>query len=308
MSCLLLVVILLNILCFSSSVLFPFYLIYLGWIFIFDRKTSSTGGRSNTWMRGSKIQRYFGEHFPAKIHKEVELPTDQNYILSTHPHGVWGFGAQTCLASDACGFSELFPGIDMRLVTLNLNLNLPFLREYLLWRGFVSANPESINYLLSQRDPKNPELGVGKAVGLLPGGAAEALHSEPGTHRLVLKKRKGMFRLALLNGASLVPTYVFGETDLYSQIRIPWLRNTQKWLQKRIHFAPVMYYWLLPRSHPIVCVIGKPIPVKKLKPEEITPEAIANLQNEYIKALCELFDRHKDTYAKDRKSDLEIIE
>ncbi|KAK9760943.1 diacylglycerol O-acyltransferase 1 [Basidiobolus ranarum] len=69
-----------------------------------------------------------------------------------------------------------------------------------------------------------------------------------------------------------------------------------------------MYYWLLPRSHPIVCVVGKPIPVKQLKPEEITTEAIANLQKEYIQALQELFDRHKDKYAKDRKSDLEIVE
>ena len=34
---------------------------------------------------------------------------------------------------------------------------------------------------------------------------------------LVLNKRKGFIKLALRNGTSLVPTFVFGETHLYKQ-------------------------------------------------------------------------------------------
>ncbi|KAK9760079.1 diacylglycerol O-acyltransferase 1 [Basidiobolus ranarum] len=104
------------------------------------------GGRSNTWLRESKIQKYFGEHFPATIHKEVDLATDQNYIFSTHPHGIWGFGAQTCLASEACNFSQLFPGIDMRLIQKTLSVELVKLLDFFL---AVQLKPYTPNLALT---------------------------------------------------------------------------------------------------------------------------------------------------------------
>ena len=49
--------------------------------------------------------------------------------------------------------------------------------------GIISCSPESIEYVLSQPDK-------GNAVGIVPGGAAEALESIPGKHRLILTHRK----------------------------------------------------------------------------------------------------------------------
>jgi hypothetical protein len=46
-------------------------------------------------------------------------------------------------------------------------------------------------------------------------GEAEQLRTEYGKEKIHLKSRKGFVRLAMEEGAHLVPIYVFGETSLY---------------------------------------------------------------------------------------------
>lgn len=47
------------------------------------------------------------------------------------------------------------------------------------------------------------------------GGAREAFLSAPNTYKIYLNARKGFVRLAIQNGAALVPAIAFGETDVY---------------------------------------------------------------------------------------------
>lgn len=49
---------------------------------------------------------------------------------------------------------------------------------------------------------------------LYPGGEREQMMTVRGKHRLYLKQRKGFVKIAIESGASLVPVYVFGETDV----------------------------------------------------------------------------------------------
>jgi hypothetical protein len=53
--------------------------------------------------------------------------------------------------------------------------------------------------------------GPRAALVIVVGGASEALYAKPGCHDLVLKRRKGFFRMALQNGVQLVP--VRGSND-----------------------------------------------------------------------------------------------
>lgn len=46
------------------------------------------------------------------------------------------------------------------------------------------------------------------------GGAAESLSAHPGTADLTLKRRKGFIKLAIRQGADLVPVFSFGENDV----------------------------------------------------------------------------------------------
>lgn len=46
------------------------------------------------------------------------------------------------------------------------------------------------------------------------GGAAESLSARPGTADLTLKRRLGFIKLAIREGADLVPVFSFGENDV----------------------------------------------------------------------------------------------
>lgn len=42
--------------------------------------------------------------------------------------------------------------------------------------------------------------GVGRACVLVAGGAAEAVHSEPGVYKTIVRRRRGFCRIAIQNG------------------------------------------------------------------------------------------------------------
>ena len=77
--------------------------------------------------------------------------------------------------------------------------------------------------------------------GIAIGGEAEALESEPGRDCIVLRKRTGFVRLALAQGAYLVPTYAFGLNEIF-ETRPSWLREMRIWLQKRFHIALPVFW------------------------------------------------------------------
>ncbi len=164
--------------------------------------------------------------------------------------GAWGN-----FASDATGFSKLFPGIDLRVLTLEMNFLVPFWRDWLMAMGFCGVSNRSCTSILKQ-ERKLGTIGskcnechrVIRYIGhvetrprtrkhvqevtdctchspysimIVVGGASEALDSHPGTFDLVLRRLKGIFRLAYQHGASLVPVISFGENDVYQQVPNP---------------------------------------------------------------------------------------
>jgi 2-acylglycerol O-acyltransferase 2 len=112
---------------------------YAAWIF-YDyriRKTSSRGGGGRRWeaLRHHKIWCYFRDFFPVELRKTAELSPDRNYLFGYHPHGIIGCGAFANFASEATGFSRLFPGIRPHILTLKPNFRYPLIRGFLLWMG-----------------------------------------------------------------------------------------------------------------------------------------------------------------------------
>jgi 2-acylglycerol O-acyltransferase 2 len=73
--------------------------------------------RTCRWMAG---------YFPIRLHKTVDLPADKSYIFGYHPHGIISLGAFCNFSTDATDFSGLFPGINLRLLTLTPNFRIPF--------------------------------------------------------------------------------------------------------------------------------------------------------------------------------------
>ncbi|RWS17772.1 hypothetical protein B4U79_06093 [Dinothrombium tinctorium] len=167
-------------------------LLYCIWM-LYDRNTCRRGGRQFTWLRQFSLYCYVAQYFPIKLHKTVNLDLNKKYIFGCHPHGITGIGHVINFGTDATGFDELFPGIKLRGITLNINFWIPFHREYALANGLLSADKESVDYFFENSE-------CGNAIVIVVGGAAESLDAIPNTMTLTLKNRKGFVKLALKHG------------------------------------------------------------------------------------------------------------
>jgi 2-acylglycerol O-acyltransferase 2 len=137
------------------------------------------------------------------------------------------------------------------------------------------------------------------------GGAEESLLASPQTNDLLLGKRKGFVKLALRQGASLVPVFGFGETNVYQNLATnrPSLQRILLKIQKVLGFAlPAIggrgwfnYNWgPLPFRCPIVTVVGAPIALPKIA--QPSQEEIEHWHAVYMEALLELYRENKDVY------------
>lgn len=213
-------------------------------------------------------------------------------------------------ATEATGFSTLFPGINLRLLTISSNFKLPFFSFIIGLLGVCDAGKESCDHILSQ--------SKGNSIILVLGGAKESLDSRPGTYDLTLNERKGFVKIALRHGAALVPVFSFGENDVFDQVSNPRgskLRQIQEKLLKQMGFALPLFsgrgmftynFGLLPHRKAIVSVVGRPIQLPKLEENEITPDVIQQYHQEYVKNLIEVFEFHKGKYG-NKNDQLRIV-
>ncbi|XP_063302073.1 diacylglycerol O-acyltransferase 2-like [Pelobates fuscus] len=293
---------------FTSLWLIP--VTYFTWLF-FDWDTPERGGRRTQWVRRWTVWSCFREYFPIKLVKTSSLSPDKNYVLGCHPHGILSTAAFCNFATEANDFSNLYPGVCPWLAVLAGIFRLPVFRDYLMSAGIVPVSKDSIRFLLSQS-------GSGNAVFIVVGGAAESLQSSPGEHIVMLSRRKGFVRLALQNGADLVPVYSFGENDIFEQVRFnpdSWGWKLQLLFQKHVGFAPCLFHgrgvfnvdsWgINPIPRTLTTVVGRPICV----PYSPVPseEDVSYYHNLYMQGLKQLFDEHKVSCGLSENDTLRII-
>ncbi|KAG0320795.1 diacylglycerol O-acyltransferase 1 [Dissophora globulifera] len=290
--------------------MWPIVIIYLLWILMLDQ-APERGGRRVQWWRNWRGWTYFAQYFPMTLVKEGDLDPSKNYIFGYHPHGIISMGAFCAFGTEGLNFSKRFPGIKPRLLTLQTNFQIPIYRDYIMAHGCASVSRSSCEHILKS--------GQGNSIVIVVGGAQESLATKPGTLDLTLKKRLGFIKLALVNGASLVPTLAFGENDLYEVYSAKDTSKTYKLQQLAKRFLgftlPVFNgrgifnyeYGLMPRRKPVFIVIGKPIHVEKVEGSP-TLEQLEELQKKYIDEVVAIWERYKDKYAVGRKQELQIIE
>lgn len=175
--------------------------------------------------------------------------------------------------------------------------------------GMCSVSMKSCQSLLRQ--------GPGSTLTIVVGGAAESLSAHPGTADLTLRRRLGFIKLAMRNGADLVPVFSFGENDIFEQIandKGTTLYAIQKRFQKAFGFTLPLFHGrgifnysvgLMPYRHPIVSVVGAPIRIEvNANPSQEEMEAV---QKEYIRELQKIWDDHKEKYARGRRGELRIV-
>ncbi|KYQ93987.1 diacylglycerol O-acyltransferase 2 [Tieghemostelium lacteum] len=278
-------------------IFYGFTVPYLIWIIYWDKR-HETGGYKWKFVRNLKLWKYFKDYFPISLRASSKLDPEKNYIFGIHPHGIISIGAFCNFGTNANGIDHAFPGVNIHLLTLDSNFRIPFLREILLSLGIGSVSKKSCTNILNS--------GKGQSICIVIGGAEESLDAHPGNNEITLKNRKGFVKLALNNGASLVPVYSFGENDVYDQVSNPrgsYIRRIQTKIKNITGIAPPLIrgrgvfsydFGLLPQRHPIVSVIGSPIDIPKVNnPSE---ELIDHYHKLYIDSLNELFENYKKEF------------
>jgi hypothetical protein len=300
----------------SIPLLWPLLLPYTVYVLFSDAGTSGELSFRSERLRRLPIWSLFASYFPARLHRSQELEPTRKYIFGYHPHGIISHGAFAAFATEALGFSQLFPGITNALLTLESNFRYPIYREYALRLGMASVSRESCENILSKGGPNGE--GMGRAITIVVGGARESLDAKPGTIRLVLRRRKGFVKLAIRTGADLVPVLAFGENDIYDQLDTdshPYVHKLQMLVKKVMGFTVPIFHargifnydvGMMPYRRPINIVVGRPIRVAQDKHPD--NEYINEVHEKYVAELLRLWNEHKDTFAKHRQGELEIVE
>lgn len=269
-----------------------------------------SGGRCKQWVRELGFWRHFAAYYPVSLRKETDLPPDRPYLFGYHPHGIIGMGAITNFATESTGFSQHFPGIKPHLLTLSSNFRVPLYRDILLSMGICSVSKRSCASILKR--------GSGQAITIVVGGAAESLRARPGTNDLTLKRRSGFIKVAIQYGADLVPVLSFGENDIYDQMpneKGTTVYTIQKKFQSVFGFTLPLFhgrgllnynFGLMPYRRTIVSVFGRPIHVQQN--DKPTKEEVEAVQKRYIDELLRIWNTYKDTFARERRQELVIIE
>ncbi|KAF1846000.1 diacylglycerol O-acyltransferase 2A [Cucurbitaria berberidis CBS 394.84] len=300
----------------SIPVLWPILLPYTVYVLFSNAGTSGELSLRSERLRRLPVWSLFASYFPARLHRSQELEPTRKYIFGYHPHGIISHGAFAAFATEALGFSQLFPGITNALLTLDSNFRYPIYREYALRLGMASVSRESCENLLS-KGGTNGE-GMGRAITIVVGGASESLDARPGIVRLVLRRRKGFVKMAIRTGADLVPVLAFGENDIYDQLDTeshPYIHKFQLLVKKVMGFTIPIFHargifnydvGMMPYRRPINIVVGRPIRVVQDKHPDA--EYLDEVHEKYISELMRLWEEHKDTFAKQRTGELEIVE
>lgn len=293
----------------------PILVPYLIYILLSNLSTSGSLVQRSEWLRRQKIWSLFASYFPARLHRTEELPPTRKYVFGYHPHGIISHGAFAAFATEALGFSQLFPGITNTLLTLDNNFRVPFYRDYLLRMGLASVSKESCLNLLS-KGGRNGE-GMGRGITIVIGGARESLEMQPGTLRLVIRCRKGFVKLAVQSGADLVPVLCFGENEIYDQLdpaQHPRLHKFQLFFKKITGFTTPVFHargifnydvGIMPYRRPMNIVVGRPVRVEK----QVEPDFdyVNKIHAQYVKELQLIYDTWKDEFAPYRTEELEIV-
>ncbi|KNE61518.1 hypothetical protein AMAG_06336 [Allomyces macrogynus ATCC 38327] len=291
---------------------------YVAWVWLWD-KAPEAGGRRFDYVRRMQHWKWMAAYFPVEIRKDGELDPNRSYIVGCHPHGIMTFGAWINFGTEATGFSDLFPGIKLSMLTLSANFKLPILRDLLMALGMASVSRKSIESIIRQ--------GPGHSVAIVIGGAQESLHAAPRTLDLVLKKRLGFIKVAILNGALLVPALTFGENDVFDLSVMPdgslgwrmqqWSKRTLGWAMSTYRGRRVFPLGTLPYQHRIMTVMGKAVDPEEvvghpIDPQNLTRNELVEITDKvhraYIDRIYEVWNKYKDELAPHRIKELELVE
>lgn len=243
----------------------------------YDNPKLSPNAFCNSWVFDA-WRAYFG--WETVI--EQDLVPGEKYLMAEFPHALYPIGQLLSYGV----LSSICPGQRVAGVVANVLLHTPILRHFYFATGTRSADASSIQAILKE----------GGSAAVVVGGIAEMFLDTSDAERIYLKKRKGFVRLALREGAHIIPVFFFGNTRTLRKVDSALLRT----ISRKLKMSIVIFYgrWGLPIPfrHPIKMVGGKHIRVEKC--EEPSDELIERTLQRVIDTFVEMYEKHRPEWEK----------
>lgn len=209
----------------------------------------------------------------------VEEPLDPaaRYLLAEFPHALYPVGQLLSYGV----IDDISTRHRVAGVVASVLLHTPVLRHFYRATGTRAADAKSIQRILRE----------GGNAAVVVGGIAEMFMETDDAERIFLRKRAGFVRLAIREGAHIVPVFFFGNTRTMRKLHSPLLRA----LSRRVKMSIVVFYgrWgtPVPFRHPIKMVVGRPLRVAhNADPTDAEVEAQLAL---VVDAMAALYEKHR---------------
>lgn len=218
-------------------------------------------------------------HETFKIHKLYEIP--ERSILIWHPHGISGV---TPVIHN--GYRITDPDFKpTKGVVHYFFFMIPLLKDIIKILNAIPSDYTSIKETVKK-----------ESISITIGGINEMAKTTNKQLELIIKKRKGIFKIALETGTPIVPILTYGENEVFTETDNEFLIWLNEELYNLLKFRlPIpslqsIRNWANLLFRPLDTVhtyTGKPIYVQKI--ENPTEKHIKRLRQIYIKRVRELF-------------------
>lgn len=207
-------------------------------------------------------------------------------VVTVSPHGAFGIGF-FILHFHRLVADPRFQRFRCYAGGASVLFKVPLLRELLLLLRVREANQRTLDAILSS----------GHTVALNPGGLVEQVHSTHKEESIHLQPRLGFIRLAMRHGVPILPSYGFGENQLY---RSAWYAEKtlplRRWLADhwRVGLPAVWgrFGTIFPFPTHHVYVVGNPVPTGPPNSDP-TAEQVDEVLGRWKAEVQRIFNEHK---------------
>eukprot|EP00879_Flechtneria_rotunda_P003310 GHRR01003536.1.p1 GENE.GHRR01003536.1~~GHRR01003536.1.p1 ORF type:complete len:405 (+),score=83.80 GHRR01003536.1:328-1542(+) len=175
------------------------------------------------WRRYFRFSIVFDANFPL-AHKK--------YVIAEYPHGVFPLSQLIAVSLT----DTVWPGHHTYSLGADSLFHVPMWRHVMSWIGARPATATNFKQLLKKG-----------SVGLVPGGIAEMFMVEKDREVIKLLDRKGFVRIAIEEGADLLPCYHFGNSQLFQWKPKSWEKLARR---HRVALGFMFGRWGLPFALP----------------------------------------------------------
>lgn len=232
------------------------------------------------WMAES-LTGYFEHTYT--FEQPQETYTSRPMIKCFSPHGILPYSIFFTYHPD---LHHLFSPATNTLTVAQQLFQFPILTHFA--RDVLHAIP-------NHYDAMNDVLRKNHSLLVYMGGIREMMATDHRKEILYIRRRRGIFQLALKYGMPLLPIYTFGLSEVYKRgrtsLRLPDLFGNE---EESIAWMWGVYGTLYPLQKRLFTVFGTPLEVKKI--DQPTQEDIDTLKKRYIEALRSLYLRWREKY------------